>query len=620
MDTKLKYTSFLPDINGPEDVKKLNIDELKTLCDEIRVFLRQQIRLTGGHLASNLGIIELSAALVYTLDLNEDKLIYDVGHQSYAHKLLTGRYDRFSGLRSFGGISGFQSPTESPYDFFQTGHASTSISAAIGFARAAGLTGKKCCSVAVVGDGAFTGGMIYEALNDGGATELPVIVILNDNEMSIGKNVGVIHQKLSEMRLKKEYIDAKGQYHRIMSHIPGGASLNKVFTRTKEHIKHAVMQPCVLDCFGFEFLGTVDGNDLTALIHAIEYAKSQEHPVLIHAKTKKGLGDTDSLNDPEAFHSVPRDRNGKVSKPSSFSKEFGKTMIQLGNEDPKLVAVTAAMPGGTGLSGFQTCFPDRFIDVGIAEEHAVTMATAMAMGGARPVVALYSTFLQRAFDQLLNDAALQKVPLTLAIDRAGMALDDGITHNGIFDVGYLSLIPGIKLYAPSNYAELKNMLKKAIYDDALTAVRYQKGSEGELTEDCFEDGKTTTLLHSGKQMTVVSYGMEMNKAISVVDFLEKDHIGCDLFKINRIWPLDDGEIAESCKKTGRLLVIEDVVESGSVGRALAESLQKKSIKISFLHIYLPGILPHGNRTSLEKLTGTDVECILKRTYEELLYE
>jgi len=620
MDIQINHSSILPSIKGPEDVKKLNINELHTLCNEIRSFLGQQIRLTGGHLSSNLGIVELSAALVYCLDLNKDQLIYDVGHQSYAHKLLTGRYDRFSGLRSFGGISGFQNPSESSFDFFQTGHASTSISAAIGFARAARLNHQDCCSVAVIGDGAFTGGMVYEALNDGGATDLPIVVILNDNDMSIGKNVGVIHQRLSEMRLKKGYINAKGRYHRVMSNIPGGEALNKVFTSAKEHIKHALMQPCILDCFGFEFLGTVDGNDISALIDAIEYAKRQGHPVLIHAKTKKGLGDEDSLQDPETFHSVPRDRNGKASKPSSFSKEFGRSMLRLAEKDPLIVAITAAMPSGTGLSAFQLTYPDRFIDVGIAEEHAVTMATSMTMGGAKPVVALYSTFLQRAFDQLLNDAALQKVPLTLAIDRAGMALDDGITHNGIFDVGYLSLIPGLKLYAPSNYAELDSMLWEAISDNCLTAVRYQKGSEGSLIENCFIHKEPSKLLRKGDRLTIVSYGMEINKALDIADTLLSESVDCDVFKLNRIWPLEAKDILTSCQRTGKLVVLEDVVEAGSVGLALSELLQREHVSVAFLHFYLPGILPHGDRESLENLTGTSRKIVLERIHKELLHE
>lgn len=611
---------LLSRIHGPEDVKRLSDDELIALSTELRTVLIDSVLNTGGHLGSNLGIVELSIALLYVLDLDKDKLVYDVGHQSYAHKLLTDRYKNFDTLRSFGGLSGFQNPNESPYDFFQTGHASTSVSAVIGFARAARMRGEDGCFVAVTGDGALTGGMVYEALNDGGATDLPIVVIINDNEMSIDKNVGVFPAKLSKLRLKKSYIQAKGRYHKAMEVIPGGKALNRVFTAIKERVKRLLIPESLLDYLGFEFLGTVDGNDVQALIHAIRYAKEQNHPVLIHAKTEKGLGYLQSIEDPEKLHSVPRDNGGNKPATSSFSAEFGKTMLELGREEPLLAAVTAAMPGGTGLIPFREAYPERFIDVGIAEEHAVTMASALARGGCKPVVALYSTFLQRAFDQLLNDAALQKIPLTVAIDRSGLACDDGMTHNGIYDVGYLSMIPGMQLYAPSDYAELHDMLSYAVKQNALTAVRYHKGSEGEFTENTFTDKANVFTLREGNDITLVTYGMSVNKALNVASLLEEQGVNAEILKINRIIPLPTEEILPHIKKTGRTAVIEEVVKNGSVGEKLSSALSSSGIQAEFLAFHVHDVVPHGDRKSLEKMMGFDDETIAQTILEQMTWK
>ena len=609
---------LLSGIRGPEDIQSMSLDRLNALCEEIRSVLIETVPRTGGHLASNLGIVELSAALLYTLDLNKDKLIYDVGHQSYAHKLMTGRFEQFDTLRSFGGLSGFQNREESPYDAFQTGHASTSVSAAIGFARAAKLRGEDGCFVAVTGDGALTGGMIYEALNDGGASDLPILVIINDNEMSIGKNVGVIPESLSKLRLKKGYIRAKGVYHRILSHFPFANGINSFLGRLRDRLKRVLIPETILDHFGFEFLGTVDGNDLNALIHAVSYAKTQRHPVLIHARTQKGKGDPDSIKDPEKYHSVPRVHGEGDEKPSSsFSAEFGKKLVELASSDEKLCAVTAAMPGGTGLIPFREKYPDRFFDVGIAEEHAVTMSSALSLGGMKPVVAIYSTFLQRAFDQLLNDAALQKASMTLAIDRSGLALDDGMTHNGIYDVGYLSLIPGLSLYAPANYAELRSMLAFIVKENGLTAIRYPKGAEGDCKEDCFTAFAPTYRMREGDRVTLVSYGTSVNKALAVADRLAEAGISTDLYKLNRVIPIDGESILRSAEKTGLLAVIEEVVEEGSAGEKLAAMMTERKIAANFLSFALPPIVQHGDRESLEKLCGLDTDTISNRIKDAL---
>ena len=611
---------LLRQIHGPEDVKQLSDDQLIGLSDEIRGVLIDSVLNTGGHLGSNLGIVELSVALLYVLDLKKDKLVYDVGHQSYAHKLLTGRFERFDTLRSFGGISGFQNPAESPYDFFQTGHASTSVSAVIGFARAARLKGEEGCFVAVTGDGAMTGGMVYEAFNDGGVTDLPIIVIINDNEMSIDKNVGIIPAKLSKMRLKKSYIQAKGHYHKAMDAIPGGRFLNRLFSAVKNRVKRLLLPETILDHFGFEFLGTVDGNDIQALIHAIRYAKEQKHPVLIHAKTQKGLGYLRSLEDSEKLHSVPRDRGDCHQSSSSFSAEFGKYMVELGREEPLLAAITAAMPSGTGLIPFREAYPNRFFDVGIAEEHAITMASALALGGCKPVAALYSTFLQRSFDQLLNDAALQKAPLTVAIDRAGLACDDGMTHNGIYDVGYLSMIPGMTLYAPSNYAELRSMLCYAVKQNALTAMRYHRGAEGGFKENTFKMQENTFTLRSGDDILLVTYGMSTNKAIAIADRLAVQGIKAGIIKINRILPLPEDELLKAARETKRIAVIEEVVEKGSVGAMLAAALEKASVRAEFMHFCVQDIVPHGDRASLEKMMGFDNDTITESILEHMSWK
>ncbi|MBR0143219.1 MAG: 1-deoxy-D-xylulose-5-phosphate synthase [Clostridia bacterium] len=609
---------LLSGIRGPEDVRKMTLAELEALCGEIRGVLIETVPRTGGHLASNLGVVELSTALLYTLDLTKDKLIYDVGHQSYAHKLLTGRFEQFDSLRAYGGLSGFQNRDESPYDFFQTGHASTSVSAAIGFARAAKLRGEDGCFVAVTGDGALTGGMIYEALNDGGATELPLLVVINDNEMSIGKNVGVIPQSLSNLRLKKGYIKAKGVYHRILTHLPFANAVNGFLSRCRDRLKRVLIPETILDHFGFEFLGTVDGNDLNALIHAFLYAKSQKHPVLIHAKTKKGKGDPASAEDPEKYHSVPRELSEGEEKPdSSFSREFGSVLTSLASDDARICAVTAAMPSGTGLIPFREAHPDRFFDVGIAEEHAMSMSAALSLGGMKPVFAIYSTFLQRAFDQLLNDAALQRADMTLAIDRSGLALDDGMTHNGIYDVGYLALIPGLSLYAPANYAELRSMLEYAVKSKGLTAVRYAKGAEGCFKLDTFTSRSDTVRLEEGTDLTIVSYGMSTNKALSVTQALRDAGIHADLFKLNRVVPVNAGEILSSVKKTGFFVMIEEVVREGGAGEKLLSLMTENHIVAESLVYALPQIVPHGDRDSLEKLCGIDDETIITQITEAL---
>ena len=608
-----KQYPLLSGISGPDDIRSMSLEDLESLCGEIRGVLTEIVPRTGGHLASNLGIVEISTALLYTLDLSKDKLIYDVGHQSYAHKLLTGRFGRFDTLRAYGGLSGFQNRDESPYDFFQTGHASTSVSAAIGFARAAKLRGEDGCFVAVTGDGALTGGMIYEALNDGGATELPLLVVINDNEMSIGKNVGVIPESLSKLRLKKGYIKAKGVYHRILTHIPFANAVNNFLSRIRDRVRRVLIPETILDHFGFEFLGTVDGNDLNALIHAFRYAKSQKHPVLIHARTKKGKGDPASVEDPEKFHSVPRELSDGEEKPeSSFSKEFGRALTALAANDGRICAVTAAMPSGTGLIAFRDAHPDRFFDVGIAEEHAMSMSSALSLGGMKPVVAIYSTFLQRAFDQLLNDAALQHADLTLAIDRSGLGLDDGMTHNGIYDVGYLSMIPGLSLYAPSDYAELRSMLAYTVKQKGLTAVRYPKGPEGRFQEDTFTAGGNTVRLEEGSDLTLVSYGMSVNKALSVARALDEKGIRADVFKLNRVFPADAEEILESIRKTGLFVMIEEVVREGGAGEKILASMAERRIDAGSLIFALPETVPHGDRCSLEKLCGIDDETIIEK--------
>ena len=481
--------SFLDNINSPSDLKKLNIKELDCLAQEIREFLINSISKTGGHLASNLGVIELTIALNYCFDFSKDKIVWDVGHQAYTHKILTGRKDLFDTLRKKDGLSGFPKTEESIYDHFNTGHSSTSISASLGFATARDLLGKDYNVISVIGDGAMTGGLVYEAMNNAGANNKKLLIILNDNQMSISENVGSMSKHLSSLRSAPEYLEAKLDVRKFLERFNiVGDRINKVLEKTKEGIKYAILPNVMFEQLGIKYIGPIDGHDINGLIKALNNVKNINKPVMLHIITKKGLGYIHAENEPYNYHGVaPFDtKTGKsvTNKQETYSDVFGKFMVKEANRNKKLVAITAAMPSGTGLSFFSKVYPDRIFDVGIAEEHAVIFAGGLAMGGFVPVFAVYSTFLQRGYDQIIHDICIQNLHVVFAIDRAGVVGDDGETHQGIFDISYLSHIPNLTLLAPKDKEELIEMLDFSINKHkGPIAIRYPKGIACDIPVD-----------------------------------------------------------------------------------------------------------------------------------------
>ena len=475
--------NILERINGHQDLLTLSDKERTQLCAEIREFLISNVSKTGGHLAGNLGAVELSVAIETVYNTMEDRLVFDVGHQSYVHKLLTGRRADFAHLRQYGGIAGFPKPSESDADSFVAGHASSSVSIALGMARARTLQNQKYDVVALIGDGALTGGMAYEGLNDAAVSGEPMVIILNDNEMSIGKNVGGLSRHLSRLRSSDNYLDAKRIYRRVMKQLPGGEAVYRFTSRIKNRLKQLLLNTTIFENMGFTYLGPADGHDLPGLISLLTAAKELNEPVLVHVITKKGCGYKFAEEDPAKFHGIgkfdPETGKKLAPKVKTFSDSFGEAMIELAQKNDKVCAITAAMPGGTGLLNFQKQFPKRTFDVGIAEEHAVSMAGGLAKQGMIPVLALYSTFLQRGYDQIMQDIALLQLHVVLAIDRAGVVGDDGPTHPGVFDIGFLRQVPGMRILNPVSLAEQQDMLRWAVEEcTGPVAIRYPRGTEG----------------------------------------------------------------------------------------------------------------------------------------------
>ncbi|MDR0325619.1 MAG: 1-deoxy-D-xylulose-5-phosphate synthase [Oscillospiraceae bacterium] len=530
-----------------QSVKELPEHELERFCSDIRSFLIHNLSKTGGHLASNLGVVELTVALHRAFDTSRDRIVFDVGHQCYTHKLLTGRKDGFANLRALGAMSGFPKPSESVHDAFVAGHASTSVSVALGMARARSLLNQTYRCIAVLGDGALTGGLAYEGLNDAGQSGEPLIVILNDNGMSIKKNVGGIARHLSRLRLKPQYFRAKHITHKLLDPLPGGKAIGRAIHRGKEMVKDALIPGSLFSHMGFEYLGPADGHDVKKITYLLRRAAAMKKPVLIHLVTQKGRGYAFSERNPSAYHGVQQFhiRSGEAvggGKPS-FARCFGETLVELAEADRRVVAVTAAMQSGTGLDLFAQRFPKRFFDVGIAEGHAVTMAAAMAKQGLRPVVALYSTFLQRSYDQLVHDVALQKLPVVFAVGHAGLSGEDGETHHGVFDPLFISSIPHMALWAPATFSELREMLSRALSYDGPVAIRYPKGSEGE----------DTAPLPSGRDATIVTYGAMTKIALEAAGNLERQGVSAGVVKISSLKPLED--IEPLC--SGAVFILED---------------------------------------------------------------
>lgn len=579
---------FLDDIHSSADIKKLNIPELEVLAGEIRQFLINNISKSGGHLSSNLGTVELTLALHKVFDFSADKIVWDVGHQSYTHKIITGRKDSFDSLRQQDGISGFPKTEENAADAFNTGHSSTSISAALGFAKAFELQGIDASSVAVIGDGALTGGMAFEAMNHAGSSSAPLIVVLNDNGMSISQNVGGLSDYLEKLSSRSEYISLKVKINNFLKNLPfWGEPFRKFIHKSKHILKKILLQKKLFENFGLEYLGPIDGHDLGELVAILSYAKTLKYPVIVHAVTQKGKGYTPSEADPSYFHGVnsfnPDTGMLQGSKSPTYSDIFGSELLKLAKDNPKIVAVTAAMPDGTGLSEFAKRFPDRFFDTGIAEQHAVTFSAALAKGGLTPVFAVYSTFLQRGYDQILHDVALQNLHAIFAIDRAGATGNDGETHQGIYDLSYLSHIPNMTIMAPANEAELRQMLCLAVNDcTGPVAIRYPKGTADRsfYGDTPVEYGKGALLGEDGAVL-IVAIGTAVKDAVCAAKLLSEKNISAKVMNARFLKPFDSVLFKKAAKNCRLVAVIEDNVEIGGLAAAIRKEYGGEVLGFAF---------------------------------------
>ena len=568
---------ILPAIHSPKDVKRLSEDEIPQLCAEIREKLVEVVSVNGGHLSPNLGVVELTVALHRSFRFPKDSIVWDVGHQSYTHKLLTGRYDKFDTLRLKDGISGFPKTEECIYDDFNTGHSSTSISAAFGIANAKLLSGDNSHTIAVIGDGSFTGGLAFEAVNNAGRFNKNFIVILNDNKMSISKNVGAFPRYLTTVRIQPWYIRVKRGTEKVLSKIPlVGRLMRGVLRRSKSRIKNMVYKNTLFDDFGFTYLGPIDGHNVEELENAFSVAKKENKAVLIHVVTKKGKGYQPAEKSPGEFHGIGKfdiDSGEPLSSHKGFSAVFGKTLCEFAEDDSKICAITAAMTGGTGLTDFSKLYKNRFFDVGIAEEHAVTFGCGLASKGMRPVFAVYSTFLQRAYDQLIHDAALGNNHLVLAVDRAGIVGSDGETHQGVFDVSMLNSIPGATIYSPTYFDGLKSSLKSAIYvDGGLVSVRYPRGGELFRPEDYTHESVDFDIYGSEDcDMLIVTYGRLFSYALRAKEALSKDGIEVCILKLCRIKPINPQAI-EFARDFKGVWFFEEGILNGGIARTFSDML------------------------------------------------
>lgn len=562
----------LADIKAPADIKRLTDAELELLCTEVREKLIETVASTGGHLASNLGTVELTVAIHKSFDSPSDKIVWDVSHQAYTHKLLTGRYERFSTLRTEGGISGFVRPDESEHDSFYEGHAGTSVSQAAGIAAANAVKGSKNFAVAVIGDGSFCSGMVYEALNHAGSTHNRLIVILNDNEMSISENVGALARYLATVRAKPEYYRFKAGTEKALNRIPiVGKSLSNHLFKLKTALKNIIYSSSFFEDLGFKYIGPIDGHNINRLCEAMDSAKMVAGPVLIHINTLKGRGYDYAEHSPEKFHGISRfDANTgePLSAGENYSSSFGKAMCSFAAKDKRICAITAAMTLGTGLEEFSKKYPDRFFDVGIAEEHAVTFASGLSAGGMLPVFAVYSTFLQRAADQLIHDGALQRQKLVVAVDRAGFVGEDGETHQGVFDVPLLQSLPYTTVYSPSTYEEINSALYAAFYkDDGLVVIRYPRGSEPEEAGTLPAPEELTVFGDERAQTAIVTYGRLVFNALKAKEMLAEKGISIKVIKLTKIKPLPNG-VTEKLKECKNVFFFEEGMKSGGVGEKL----------------------------------------------------
>lgn len=593
-------------IDCPQDIKKLNPYELKQLAKNIRTFLVQSLSQTGGHLASNLGVVELTIALHYVFNAPKDKMIWDVGHQAYVHKLLTGRRKDFKRLRKLDGMSGFPKKKESLYDVFETGHSSTSISAALGMAAARDLKGEDHKVIAIIGDGALTGGMAFEALNNAGRGHTNVIVILNDNEMSISKNVGGLGKYLNKLRSSKDYLRAKEDVEGVLEQVPIiGRHAVSALKRTKGSLKSLLIQNTLFEQIGVTYLGPVDGHCYEELIAILENAKSMKKPVLIHVKTKKGKGYALAEKNPSFFHGIaPFDiATGEIKNPNTeltFSAAFGAALCKIAQKQESVVAITAAMPDGTGLLEFAKTYPKRFFDVGIAEQHAVTFAAGLATEGYRPVAAIYSSFLQRAYDQILHDVCLQNLPVIFAIDRAGLVGEDGATHQGLYDIAYLSSMPNMTLLSPKMPEEIEGALKYALTLNGPVAIRYPRGSAGidRSFINTYEDVSFKTL-KEGNNMAIIATGRMVELALDVSKDLSKENLSAAVIEAPCLYPFDDTALQTIANRYNTIFTIEDGILAGGFGEKVFSYLINHDYSPKGHQFgYRNGLIEHGDIKSL----------------------
>lgn len=617
---------MLERIQKENDIKSLNREELGILAEEIRGFLIDKVSKTGGHLASNLGVVELTMALHLVFSLPEDKIIWDVGHQSYTHKLLTGRKDGFDALRSFGGMSGFPKRKESPCDAFDTGHSSTSISAGLGLVEARDIKGEEYSVISVIGDGSLTGGMAYEALNNASHLKTNFIIILNDNHMSISENVGGMSKYLSHLRTASIYTGLKKGVTDVLEKVPVvGNTMIEQIRKTKSSIKQLVVPGMLFEDMGLTYLGPVPGHNVPMLCRVLREAKKVDGPVLVHVITQKGKGYEPAEAAPDKFHGIgPFDiESGEVSaakKEDTYTDVFGKVICAEAAKNPDIAAITAAMTDGTGLTRFSKRFPGRFFDVGIAEGHGVTFAAGLAAGGMKPVFAVYSSFLQRGYDQIIHDVALQNLPVVFAVDRAGLVGSDGETHQGIFDLSYLSAIPGMTVMTPKNKYEMADMVRFALSLHTPAALRYPRGTAYAGYSEYrspIEYGKAEWIYRE-KGLAILSVGHMFEEAVRVRENLKKEQIGCSLVNARFVKPVDEEMITELSKDHSLIVTIEENVKTGGFGEHVLECVRRRHLPSDVLILALPDMyVEHGNVSVLRKENGIDSEGMTKRILEAL---
>lgn len=611
---------MLEKINSAQDVKKLNIEEQKKLAEEIRKYILEVVSENGGHLASNLGVVELTIALHTVFDLPRDKVVWDVGHQTYVHKIITGRREELKNIRKLNGIAGFPKTNENEADCFNTGHSSTSISAALGMARARDIKKENNQVLAVIGDGALTGGMALEALNDAGCSKAKLTVILNDNEMSISKNIGGINMLLSKLRTRRAYTKSNVSGKKIISKMPViGKPIVKIVQRMKRSIKQLVIPKMFFEDIGFRYLGPVDGHNIEELERMLKISKELDGPVLLHILTKKGKGYKIAEENPDKFHATgPFDietGKSKKAKGDDYSKIFGNKLVELAKNNEKIVAITASMKDGTGLGKFQKEFPDRFFDIGIAEQHALGLTAGMAKEGVIPVVPIYSSFYQRAYDQVIHDIALQNLPVVMCVDRAGIVGADGETHQGQFDMSFFRLVPNLTIMAPKNFKELEDMLEFAVTLNKPVVIRYPRGGEGKEKieqEEKIELGKAE-ILKQGNDITILAIGKTVERAQAVSNMLKEKDIDAEVINARFLKPLDKETIKTSIEKTKRIITIEDGTIINGLGTAVKELIVDENLENIEIksYAYPDNFIQHGTVDELEKLYGQDVQSIVK---------